>query len=192
MNVTRPLLNMLAVWREAVYYIFGNLRAGLHGVRVGAGARISPYAKLTGVYSIGCVTIGRDVTLGKGSYVSSGQVMAARIGAWCSIGYDVLIGPSEHDPDAVTTSPTRARALGLPLGAADRAVEAPVIEDEVWIGARVVVLRGVRIGRGAVIAAGAVVTGDVPPGEVWGGVPARFIRRRTDPANNLSPTAVET
>ena len=80
MNVTRPLLNMLAVWREAVYYIFGNLRAGLHGVRVGAGARISPYAKLTGVYSIGCVTIGRDVTLGKGSYVSSGQVMAARIG----------------------------------------------------------------------------------------------------------------
>ena len=52
------------------------------------------------------------------------------------------------------------------------------IEDDVWIGARVTVLKGVRIGRGALIAAGAVVTRDVPPYAIMGGVPARQIRQR--------------
>jgi acetyltransferase-like isoleucine patch superfamily enzyme len=175
------LLNLLGAWREGAYYAAGNARAGLQGVRVGAGARISPFAALAGAHSIGRATIGRDVVLGQGSYVSSGQVMSGRIGAWCSIGYEVVIGPTEHDPDAETTSPTLARRRGLPSGAAERDVAPPVIEDEVWIGARVVVLRGVRIGRGAVIAAGAVVTRDVPAGEIWGGVPAKFIRRRAVP-----------
>lgn len=57
-----------------------------------------------------------------------------------------------------------------------------VIEDDVWIGARVTVLKGVRIGRGSVIAAGAVVTRDVPPYTIMGGVPARPIRQRFDEA----------
>jgi acetyltransferase-like isoleucine patch superfamily enzyme len=52
-----------------------------------------------------------------------------------------------------------------------------IIEDDVWLGARVTVLKGVTIGRGAVVAAGAVVTKDVPPYTVVGGVPAREIRK---------------
>ena len=51
-----------------------------------------------------------------------------------------------------------------------------VVEDDVWLGSNVVVTDGVRIGQGAVIAAGAVVTKDVPPHTVAGGVPARVIR----------------
>lgn len=47
-----------------------------------------------------------------------------------------------------------------------------------WIGTGATILQGVSIGDGAVVAAGAVVTKDVPPYEVWGGVPAKFIRRR--------------
>ena len=53
-----------------------------------------------------------------------------------------------------------------------------IIEDDVWIGTHCVILNGVTIGKGSVIAAGAVVTKSVPSYEIWGGVPARFIKRR--------------
>lgn len=53
-----------------------------------------------------------------------------------------------------------------------------VIEEDVWVGARAMILKGVRIGRGAIIAAGAVVTRSVPPYAVAGGVPARVIKFR--------------
>ena len=49
-----------------------------------------------------------------------------------------------------------------------------------WVGTGATILQGVNIGDGAVVAAGAVVTKDVPPYEVWGGVPAKYIRKRTD------------
>ena len=53
-----------------------------------------------------------------------------------------------------------------------------VLEEDVWLGVNVVVLKGVRIGRGAIIAAGAVVTGEVPAYEIWGGIPARKLSER--------------
>jgi maltose O-acetyltransferase len=55
-----------------------------------------------------------------------------------------------------------------------------VIEDDVWIGTRAVVLAGVKIGRGAVVAAGALVTRDVAPYAIVGGNPAKIIRMRWD------------
>ncbi|NLP48049.1 MAG: acyltransferase [Clostridiales bacterium] len=53
-----------------------------------------------------------------------------------------------------------------------------IIEDDVWIGANAVVTPGITIGRGSIIGAGAVVTKDVEPYSVMGGVPARLIRKR--------------
>lgn len=53
-----------------------------------------------------------------------------------------------------------------------------VIEDDVWCGANVTILKGVTIGRGSVIAAGAVVTKSFPPYSIIGGVPARLLKRR--------------
>lgn len=54
------------------------------------------------------------------------------------------------------------------------------IGNDVWIGARVIIMDGVNIGDGAIIAAGAVVTKDVEPYTIVGGVPAKTIRKRTD------------
>ena len=53
-----------------------------------------------------------------------------------------------------------------------------VIEDDVWIGANSVILDGTHIGKGAIIAAGSVVRGQVPPYEIWGGTPAMMIKDR--------------
>jgi len=53
-----------------------------------------------------------------------------------------------------------------------------VLEEDVWIGANVKVLRGVTIGKGAIVAAGAVVNKSIPPFEIWGGVPAKKIGER--------------
>ena len=86
------------------------------------------------------------------------------IGDHVAIGHEVLItvgshefGPSERRAGSDTYRPV-------------------VIGDGAWIGARAVILPGVTIGGGAVIAAGSVVNKDVPADELWAGVPARFIR----------------
>ncbi len=52
------------------------------------------------------------------------------------------------------------------------------IEDDVWIGSRVIILPGIKIGKGSIIGAGAVVTKDVPEYSIVGGVPAKLIRSR--------------
>jgi acetyltransferase-like isoleucine patch superfamily enzyme len=75
----------------------------------------------------------------------------------------VWIWTLEHDPQ----SPDFA-TVGGPV----------TIEDYAWVGCRVVILPGVCIGKGAVVAAGAVVTKDVPPYAIVGGVPARTIGER--------------
>lgn len=60
--------------------------------------------------------------------------------------------------------------------------DAPVvIEDDVWCGANVTILKGVTIGRGSVVAAGAVVTKSFPPYSIIGGVPARLLKMRFTP-----------
>ena len=53
-----------------------------------------------------------------------------------------------------------------------------VIEDDVWIGTNATILKGVTIGRGSIVAAGAVVNKSIPPYTIWGGVPAKFLKTR--------------
>lgn len=55
-----------------------------------------------------------------------------------------------------------------------------IIDDHVWIASRVTILPGIHIGRGAVVASGAVVTKDIPPLEIWGGVPAKKMGERNN------------
>lgn len=66
-----------------------------------------------------------------------------------------------------------------------------IIEDDVWLGARSIVLKGVTIGRGAVVAAGAVATRDVPPYTMVGGVPAKVIRRLSPAGKKMQEEFIE-
>ena len=111
-------------------------------------------------------------------------VQNASVGRYCSIAPDVIIGPGEHPLGLFSTSPVFYRknnALRRSAVREDVKVRefAPVtIGNDVWIGTRAVILDGVSVGDGAVIAAGAVVTKDVAPFEIVGGVPARQIGER--------------
>lgn len=71
------------------------------------------------------------------------------------------------------------RTPGVTIWSGPRGENAPiVVENDVWVGSGSILLSGIRIGKGAVIAAGSVVTKDIPPCEIWGGNPARKIGDR--------------
>lgn len=68
--------------------------------------------------------------------------------------------------------------LDVPMSKQPTTFEPIVIEDNVWLGTNVIVLKGVRIGTGAIVGAGAVVNHSIPANEIWAGVPARKIKDR--------------
>jgi len=107
------------------------------------------------------LVIGNHCVIGECAMIDarSGVVIGDNV----NIAGEVAIYTLEHDPDSPTFD-----VKGGPV----------IIEDYVYIGSRVVILPGVRIGYGAVVATGAVVTQNVAPYHIVGGVPARFIRER--------------
>jgi acetyltransferase-like isoleucine patch superfamily enzyme len=112
----------------------------------------------------------------------------AGIGRYCSLATGVEIGDGEHPTDWLSTHPFQygeswvaKRWSKLPPQAKPPRPPAKpktIIGHDVWIGANAMIMRGVRIGHGAIIAGGAVVTKDVPPYAIVGGVPAKLIRYR--------------
>lgn len=142
-------------------------------------ARVSPKATIEkGVYSLGRVVISSHAKIGKGTYINSGIIDSANIGQFCSISYNVMIGLREHEHGFYTMSPVLAAIKYNNADLANKPRVPAIIEDEVWIGANVIVLQGVKIGTGAVVGAGSVVTKSIPSMEIWGGVPAKKISDR--------------
>jgi acetyltransferase-like isoleucine patch superfamily enzyme len=111
------------------------------------------------------------VVIGASSYVNRYTIFDAH--DHLHIGRRVRIGPHCYFTDADHGTAPGASVQSQPMRRAPL-----IVEDEAWIGAHVVVLAGVRIGRGAVIGAGSVVTRDVPDMAVVAGVPAKLLRDR--------------
>lgn len=128
------------------------------GVKIGKGSTIHMWCSFFNPYG---VSIGEDTIIGDHAFLDGRAKLM--IGNHVDIGSSVLIYNSEHDVDSVNFT---ARE------------EPVVIEDYVYIGARVTILPGVKIGKGAVVASGAVVTKDVLSMSIVGGVPAKEIRKR--------------
>ncbi len=133
-----------------------------HRIEIGARARLDGRT-----VPIELVSWNGPLTIGESTFINYGCSISAHtgvsIGRKCLIGNYVLI----MDNDYHDTSDHSKPGVSKPI----------VIEDNVWIGARAIILKGVRVGRGAVIAAGAVVTKDVLPRTMVGGVPASLIRQ---------------
>ena len=124
--------------------------------------------------------------IGDYTYIGgSNKIQNTIIGKFCSIGPEVRIGLGIHPTNLNSTYPGfytnseyyRVEKLYDFNGEEYKQVE---IGNDVWIGARATILDGVKIGDGAIIATGAVVTKDVPPYAIVGGVPAKIIKYRFD------------
>lgn len=113
------------------------------------------------------VSVGDYVFINRNAHISAN----VQIGHFVQFGAYVSIVGGDHEVDVV----------GIPMRFSNRAAmdeQLTVIEDDSWIGHGAILMAGVRIGRGAIVAAGSVVTKDVPPYAIVGGVPAKLIRSR--------------
>lgn len=121
-----------------------------------------------------------------GDYVYVGprtSIANAKIGSFCSIGPECSIGLGMHPTNYVSTFPAffstaKQGQITFVSENSYNEFETISIGNDVWIGTNVIILDGVKIGNGAIIAAGAVVTKDVEPYVIVGGVPAREIKKR--------------
>lgn len=123
-----------------------------------------------------------------GSYTSistNSRISLTSIGKYCSIGPNFISGWGVHPVNGISTSPifySTSHSTGIVFSETNKIVERKKIDigNDVWIGANCTVLDGVTIGDGCVIAAGAVVTKDIPDYAIAGGVPAKIIKYRFD------------
>ena len=143
----------------------------LCGGKIGRGSAIHMGAVF---YKISNIKIGKDTIIGENAVLDGREKIS--IGDHVDIASEVMIYNSQHDIHSGDF-----KAISVPV----------TIEDYVFIGPRAIILPGIKIGKGAVVAAGAVVTKDVPDFKIVGGVPAKEIgeRENKDPKYKLGRAA---
>lgn len=158
--ILRRLQTWLAVAGKSSFLSYGR---DLH---VGKGTRLWAPKRLT---------IGDCVYIGKQVHIEAN----CRIGNYCLIANRVaIVGRHDHNFSAVGFPVRFSPWVGSKRFPSQYADEDAVIEDDVWLGYGTIVLTGVTVGRGSVVAAGSVVTRDIPPYSIAAGVPAKVIGQR--------------
>lgn len=126
-----------------------------------------------------------DHTYGHPKVFFENKEATLKIGKYCSIAQNVSIFlGGNHRTDWISTYPFNALNENFPKG--KKVIGHPTtkgdvsIGNDVWIGFGVTILSGVTVGDGSILAANSTITKNIPPYEVWGGNPAKFIRKRFD------------
>jgi galactoside O-acetyltransferase len=165
-----PLFAGRAAYRTGVGVVVQGFRHITLGRHVGLNRHVSLYA------ARGRISMGDNVYIGDFSSINANDA-EIRIGGNVAVGPFCVIQGANHAFDR----------LDIPVVQQGHVPSRVVIEDNVWIGAHAVILPGVRVETGAVIAAGAVVSRDIPANAVAAGVPARVIRLRGENSASFAP-----
>lgn len=116
----------------------------------------------------GKIVVGNNTSFNRNVHINASVCGEIIIGDLCLIGPNVVMRTADHRFDDIT----------IPIRQQGHYCQNIIIEDDVWIGANVVIVGGVTIGKGAVIGAGAVVTKNIPSLAIALGVPARIVKYR--------------
>lgn len=129
-------------------------------------------------FDLNSVSVGKE-TYGAIRVLNWGMKEKLQIGGYCSIAQEVVfVLNADHFTNHLSTFPFKTKILNGGMEGVSKGNI--VVSDDVWIGYRAIIMSGVHIGQGAIIAAGAVVTRDVPPYAIVGGIPAKVIKYRFD------------
>lgn len=148
-----------------------------HLAKISAEVSIGQYCKIGPVFLKGPISIGKSSILNGDTFIVASESAPCQIGSFCSIANGVTIRTTDHPINLPTTFSARSKRYGDVFRLAGNS-KPVIIGNDVWIGTNTTILPGNRIGNGAIIGAGAVVTKDVPDYTIVGGVPARKIRDR--------------
>ena len=154
--------NSYRLYRRIVMILFRSLFK-----KTGRNVVFDPF----GVYSFETISIGDDVYIGPGAVLSASE-SSIDIGNKVMFGPNVTIMGGDHNTSVIGKYMYDIKEKrpedDLPV----------VISDDVWLGTGCTILKGVTIGEGAIVAAGALVVKDVPPYTIVGGVPAKVLKER--------------
>lgn len=163
----------------------------LTGAWLPASQHFAPAKMIRNFWAKKIAKCGKNINVERYAYFTPGLTIGDRsgIGIRCeiygqvTIGRDVMMGPEV----VIYTSGHRFDRTDIPMMDQGSTEMRPVtIGNDVWIGRRVIIMPGVTIGDGCVIGAGAVVTKDIPPYSVVGGVPAKILKERRCGCNDAS------
>jgi virginiamycin A acetyltransferase len=145
-----------------------------------SGVIIGDNSKISSAIISGEVVVGRNTTISGPATGIYSLINPIKIGNFCSIARGVAIQEYDHQIDRLTSHFIFQNVFRESM-VMDITSKGPIlIGNDVWIGANCIILSGVKIGNGAVIAAGSVVTKDIPDFGVVAGVPAKVIKFRFD------------
>ncbi len=155
----------LNIHSSAIIFSGAKIMRYIANISISSGAIIKSKSQVCACNKLAEIYIGSNTTIGNYTFIYASEKI--KIGKDCMLAPFVYIVDSDH-----------GKEMGKTMNAQSNITSPIIIEDDVWIGSHSVILPGVRIGKGSVIAAGSVVNKNVKEYSIYGGVPAKFLKDR--------------